>query len=362
MSTFRAEQLKAIKSRIIDIFEQKIKEAEENKKKPPTVYSLYQEIQNKYDDLGISYSTFRNTLTRTQEGSADFYTVMALCYHWQIDTSFVFAPHTNENKRMPPISEMISTNEGSFIALNDPSYCGTFFGYMHSQNTNHKKHIIKFRLEIKPENGSSKATLFYYGLSGKNRIFHGEPMLAIKKNLAFIIFTMEDGSILIFHFGYKKYAESDMYFRRGFISTVSSATGNPMIQGFVLFSRELSSKKEKYVDGLLPLADSEFYISKKTYEALLAESDVLQSFDERLSFLFTSDVDTVYQVSEDQIYETLKKQSFSDMDKDAVNQALNLLKDRSITPTRLEYRNSPELASFAKYFLQQYPRKDEENN
>ena len=93
MDTFRAAQLNAIKDRIIDIFQQKQEEAIKNGQKPPTVYSLYQELEEKHCDLGISYSTFRNTLSPAARGSVDTSTVLALCYHWHVDVSFVFSPH-----------------------------------------------------------------------------------------------------------------------------------------------------------------------------------------------------------------------------------------------------------------------------
>ncbi len=360
MSTFREAQLAAVKERLIDIFQKKQEEAIQNKKRPPTVYSLYQELQNKHTDLGISYSTFRNTLSPSAKGSVDTTTVLALCYLWKIDTSFVFSPCTNEKKRMPPLEEMISSNEGHFVALDDPAYCGEFFGYMHSQNTNHTKHVAKFKLDICHKDGYTDATLYYRGPSGGTRVFHGRPMLALRKNVVFIIFTMEDGNFFIFQYNYKKYGSSRLYFRRGFVLTTSSTTGNPMVEGFVLFARELPKSKEKYVDGLLPLADSEFYISKSVYEKLIDGDDLLSAFDKRLSFLFTSDADTVYQVSENQIYETLKKQSYGDVSTEEVTKALNLLKDHSIAPTRIQYGNRPETAAFAAKYLQQISNCEEE--
>ena len=363
MSTFREAQLTAVKERIMDIFQKKQEESLKEAGKPLTVYSLYQELQRVHEDeeLGISYSTFRNTLSPAARGSVDTSTVLALCYYWHIDTSFVFSPFGNTHKRMPPIKELISSNEGHFAVLDDPAYCRVFFGYMHSQNTNHRKHVAKFKLEIRHEEGYTEAILHYYGLSGNDRVFHGEPILAVKKNVVFIIFTAEDGNYFIFQYSYKKYGTSNLYFRRGFVLSVSSTTGNPMVEGFVLFERELPKAKEKYVDGLLPLADSEFYISKSVYEKLLAENDLFNAFDQRLSFLFTSDVDTVYQVSENQIYETLKKPSYADMNEEDVMRVLNLLKDHSIAPTRIQYGDRTELASFAKNYIQQIPVRDEES-
>ena len=360
MSTFREAQLFAIKDRIIDIFQKKQEEAIQNGEKAPTVYSLYQELLNRYDDLGISYSTFRNTLNPSAKGSADTSTVLALCYHWHIDTAFVFSPFENTKKRMPPLADLISTNEGHFVVLDDPAYCGDFFGYMHSQNTNHKKHVAKFKLSIQCENGYTGATLYYYGLSGNARVFHGEPMLAQKKHAIFIIFTMADGNFFIFQYNYKKYGSSKMYFRRGFVLTTSSITGDPMVEAFVLFAQPLPKAKEKYVDGLLPLADSEFYVSKGAYDRLLEENEWLSTFDKRLSFLFKCDVDTVYQISENQIYETLKKQSYADMEAEEVSKALNLLKDSSLAPTRIQFGNNAETVAFAANYLQQIKRAEEE--
>lgn len=351
-TTFREKQLDAIKRRMLRLFERKKEEALQNNQKPPTIYSLYQDLQKVHNDLGISYSTFRNTLTESEKGSADLYTILALCQHWHIDTSFVFSSPDINEEEMPPITEMLSTSNGKFVVLDDPAYMGTFHGYMHSQNTNHKKHMVEFDLVIGMESGRTSATMNYYGPSGKKRVFHGVPILAAKRNSVFIVFTMEDGNFYIFQFSYKKYAVRNLYYRKGVAMTTSSITNDPMIQSFVLFARKLPQHKEQYIDGILPLADSEFYISKKKYEELISSNDSLRAFDNRLSFLFTSDVDTVYQVSENQIYETLKKQSYSDMDIEDVILALNILKGNSISPYRLQYSDCQPFALFARSFLQ----------
>ena len=357
ITSFRDLQLQAIKKRVIRLFEQKKKEALLTKQKPPTIYSLFHTLEKKHTELGISYSTFRSTLTETETGTADLYTILLLCQLWNIDPSFVFAPPDVEEEEMPVIDELVPLGNGKFVVLDDPSYMGTFYGYMHSQNTNYEKHMVEFELIIGNDKGRTTATMNYVGPSGKKRIFHGTPILAAKRNTIFIVFTMEDGNFYIFQFSYKKYAIRNLYYRKGLALTTSSVTNNPMVQSFVLFAKKLPQNKKRYIDGILPLADSEFYISKRRYEELIKSDSIMQYFNERLSFLFTSDVDTVYQVSENQIYETLKKQSYSDMNLEDVNKVLNVLKDNSIMPTRLQYADCQQIASFARRFLQElrYP-------
>lgn len=361
-TSFREMQLDAIKGRILRLFEHKKKEALLKKQKPPTIYSLYHDLEQKHSELGISYSTFRNTLTESETGTADLYTILLLCQHWHIDPSFVFSPPSIDEEEMPVIDELVPLGNGKFVVLDDPSYLGTFYGYMHSQNTNYEKHLVEFELIIGIENGRTSATMNYFSPSHKKTIFHGIPILAAKRNTIFIVFTMEDGDFFIFQFSYKKYSVRNLYYRKGFALTTSSVTNNPMIQSFVLFAKKLPQSKKSYIDGLLPLADSEFYISKRKYEELINGDDKLQNFNKRLSFLFTSDVDTVYQVSENQIYETLKKQSYSDMNLEEVNRALNILKNNSIMPTRLQYADCQQLAFFAKEYLQELHFPEEESN
>lgn len=363
MMTFRDQQLEAIKKRILNVFEQKKEEAQKCNQKIPTIYSLYHELQNKYNDLGISYSTFRNTLTKCEMGSADVYTILALCHHWHIDISFIFsAPDVNE-ERMPPISDLISLSNGNFVILDDPSYMGKFYGYMHSQNTNHRKQPIEFELSIDENNGRVEATMDYIIPSGKNRIFHGIPIRSTKRNTIFIIFTMEDGNYFIFQYEYKKYALRNLYYRKGLVLTTSSVTYNPMVQSFVIFERKIPTRKKKYINGILPLSDSEFYISKNEYQALVNNIEVVKKFDERLSFLFSMDEDIVYQISENQIFDTLHKHSYQNIDLEEVCSALNILKDHSLAPTRLQYDNCQPIAAFARKFIQEihYPEDDIED-
>ena len=363
MDTFREQQLNAIKKRVLNIFEQKKEEAQKCNQKVPTIYSLYHELQDKYNDLGISYSTFRNTLTACEKGSADLYTILALCHHWHIDTSFIFSAPEVDEERMPPISDMISLSNGNFVILDDAGYMGKFYGYMHSQNTNYKKHLVEFELIIGEENGRVEATMNYVGPSGNKRVFHGIPIRSTKRSTIFIIFTMEDGNYFIFQYGYKKYAIRNLYYRKGLALTTSSVTYNPMVQSFVLLERSIIERKKKYIDGILPLADSEFYISKNEYQALVNSIEVVKKFDERLSFLFSMDEDIVYQISENQIYDTLQKRSYQDIDLEEVSSALNVLKDHSLAPTRLQYGNCQPAAAFARRFLQEihYPEDDIED-
>ena len=116
--TYRSKQLEVIKKKILAIFEQKKNEAFNETGKPLTIYSLYYKIlperYKEFGDLGISYSTFRNTLTERSEQTVDMYTVLALCHLWNLDVSYIFTSPDVEEVEMPPIGEMVTATDGKF--------------------------------------------------------------------------------------------------------------------------------------------------------------------------------------------------------------------------------------------------------
>ena len=69
--TYKSEQLKVAKEKLICIYDKKSEETLQDTGKPLSIYSLYHKIlPEKYKDigeLGISYSTFRNTLERSSK-------------------------------------------------------------------------------------------------------------------------------------------------------------------------------------------------------------------------------------------------------------------------------------------------------
>ena len=351
--TFKSEQQRVAKEKLIKIFDQKSEEASEATGKPLSIYSLYYKIlPEKYKDigdLGISYSTFRNTLDRCSPETFDMYTALSLCHLWNIDISYIFGAPDVKETAMPSMQELTVGSGGKFIVLSDKSYFKKFHGYFYSANTNKEKDRVRFELDIEEFGTSARAVLTYKGSETDVRKFFGTPIHATKSNTIFILFTKPDGNYYIFSYNYKKYNFRSMYYRKGVALTTSSINNMPLVQSFVLFKEELPKEYENYAYGLLPVNDSQFYISKQELEHLKQSDPKVASFIGTFEGLINQNEDTVYQISETQIIETLKLRQYRNVDRLEVMHALIRLKENSLCPEKIVYDDISAFAEFAKH-------------
>ena len=363
--TYKSEQLKVAKEKLICIYDKKSEETLQDTGKPLSIYSLYHKIlPEKYKDigeLGISYSTFRNTLERSSKETFDMYTALSLCHLWNIDVSYLFAAPNVKETAMPSIKELTTGADGKFVVLTDEHYTKKYSGYIYSSNTNKCKDRIQFELNIEKFGSSAKATLTYKGAENDVRTFFGTPIHATKSNTIFILFTKPDGNYYIFCFNYKNYNHRDMYYRKGVALTTSSINDKPLVQSFVMFEKSVLPKYRDYVYGLLTVSDTQFYVSKQELEFLKDSDTKVSKFISTFAGLINQNEDTVYQISETQIFETLKMRQYRNVDKLEVMHALIKLKENSLCPEKIVYDDISAFAEFAKHMQGIATRGDEES-
>lgn len=90
-------------------------------------------------------------------------------------------------------------------------------------------------------------------------------------------------------------------------------------------------------------------MSKNEIESLIAKNKLVSEFFETFSFIIEPDQETVYQISEKQIFETLEKRQYKHLNKDDIIHSLIKLKEHSLSPDRILYDDLGEFAQFAKH-------------
>jgi len=242
--------------------------------------------------------------------------------------------------------------------LTDHHYPGTFYGYFNVPNSENRDYA-QFELQMEMVDGKTHAKFTYIGSpkdeNGKaidyTRVYHGTPILQTRTKNVFLLLTNDNGGMFFMYFTYKEYNAQFNYFRKGIIVTSETVADHPVVESFVFFRNPIKKeKRDKYLRGLLPMSDDTFYISVPIMERLVAEDDEVSAFFAEYGYLIQHEEDHVYPIS---VSETMAKIKRKDRDKQyAAIRALLLIKQKSLSPPRLEYEHNITLAHFTKDDLQ----------
>lgn len=341
ISNDRTAHRAAIKERIIAA----VKEA------GTTAYQLYPLVNDTSDngevspgnyDYGLSYPTFLRTCNPDYPNICNLDCCLAIARYLHLPLEWLFAPPEEEIQGVP--SKMIAYPTEPFGYLKNPQYFGTFHGYMHSLNIEHKD-IESFTLTI-DEYGAKLQILSYIKKSGHKTqddtvVLTGTPILANEENV-YIVLTNHEGNFVILSFSYQTYTKRDMYFRRG--ALLASGRGpmkNPIIQSFVLFDQDISSIEKDYLPGLLLLSDRDFHISAANVSEIMEEDEIVKT-------VFSA----IQQHFESQPYYVIRDESFLSYDNDHISKddlltALLLLKSKASDAKRICFPNQTPYAKFS---------------
>lgn len=328
----------AIKERLNSVLESK----------EQTKYSVWKEISNLELDYEINYNTFRATLSLS-DSNLDLFSVLALCKLWNLDTSYIFSSPNSNFEIMPSPQTMV--NGEKYVILDDQFYFGKYNGYMYSYNPGSNQ-LVHFDLEL--NKGSAK--LVYHGstinYSGETSNFdmtlEGIPILVRNCNNIFILFTQDSGSFFFIYFSYKKYNQSDMYYRKGIVVTNSSLNDKPpMLSNFVLVRNKVPNQKLYLVEGLLKITGDNCFISKeKLLDLKKNDEDVAKLFD-LCGFIVNHELGEYYCINESLIIKATKENAVPEILK-----ALMKIRNCSEQPKRIIYEDDINISYFAKYEIQ----------
>lgn len=340
ISNDRTAHRKAIKERIIAAV----------KAAGTTAYQLYplvNDTSSKGDaspgiyDYGLSYPTFLRTCNPDYPNICNLDSCLAIARYLHLPLDWLFAPPEEMIQDVP--SKIITYPAKPFGYLKNPQYFGTFYGYMHSLNIEHKD-IEPFTLTIDEHGAKLCITSQIKKSAHKTQddpvVLTGTPILA-KENI-YIVLTNHEGNFVILAFSYQVYTKREMYFRCG--ALLASGRGpmkNPIIQSFVLFDQDISDIEKDFLPGLLLLSDRDFHISAAKIHEAMEEDETVKTVFSAVQEHFKT---VPYYVIRD---ESFLSYDNDDISKDDLLTALLLLKSKASDAKHICFPNQTPYAKFS---------------
>lgn len=340
-----------------DAEERRLVQIKEMKRKLRDLYknSDYKSIKNLYEDLILfdqSLYFSENSLSQTlntEQGSKyettfNLYAAITMCRFFRKDISSLFvSPEAGKNtlEDADPLQAV-----GKYIVLDDPQYFGDFYGYMYSKYMK-RKNVIPFKLSIN-KSGDRVEALFEYRDPRKPLVLSGVPKLITRSKNIYIIFSNPDGEFFEFFFHYKPYRVDKMWYRRGIVIADESSTDSPEVANFVLFDREISDEKFRYIPGLLMISGPRFCISEKKILEMRQDSNVAKFLDD-FSYLFEHDKSPMYVFDEDTIMSIIKNEE-PERKHFLISQLL-LIREQAEISHNITYTMDSEYPEYARKYL-----------
>ena len=340
----KKEQVEAIKKRLSAAIEES----------GLSDYQLTEKINDSEDPLTVNYNTVKSTLN-LQNTALDMTTVIAISRYLHLDTAVLLSPPGTDESSLHNMQNSGIT--GKFVPLMDTHYHGTFYGYLPTRNTK-RSDIIPFELEIIPTYNSVRATMTYHGFTEdvNNNIesapisLYGTPILDTTRSNIFITFTNDQGHFFFLYFSRQHFHSGLLYFRKGVVLTASNLGDNPpLLENFVLFAKQLSDEKKKYIPGLLQIMSPSFAIKKTALEQLAKNNSIVRNFMDSFGYIVEHHQAPVYIINEEQIIKSITEET---IDRDQTYAALMLINEHAISTNRITYKDNNDLSGFAKTFLQ----------
>lgn len=340
----KSEQIKAIKKRLNEALDAE----------GLNIYQLTEAINKSDSEINVNYNTVRKAFDNTTT-ALDITVFIAVSRYLHLDTAVLLSEPETKYETLKSVPDTISS--GQFSVLDDKNYLGKYYGYFYSQNPKSNS-IIHFELETKDTQNGFRSTLQYHGkvnlvdgsVADSQRTLYGTPILHALRSNVYINFANDLGDFFFFYFSRQWFTSNSLYFRKGVVLSASTIGDKPpIVQSFVMFARELSEEKEKFIPGLLGTASPSFSIRKEDAEALCASEPVVADFFNDFGYILEHQAKSIYSINENQILASTDRQT---MDINKVFQAICLLKEKALEPNRICYEDNNDMAGFTKRFLQ----------
>ena len=166
-----------------------------------------------------------------------------------------------------------------FHELDDPLFCGTFYGYFrqyHNESGESAyKGLVPFELtvEYSQEKGSSAVMTFQRFTPAMEAVpirMTGKPMVG--QQTVHIVLQAERGDDFV-TMAYKwiSLKSGGLQSRQGVLITMDRAERCPQVQQFIFFNQPIPKEKEKYVDAFLRFSGDRFILSQDAAAELSRE-------------------------------------------------------------------------------------------
>ena len=342
-------------------------------------------LLKKLDKLGynVNKGTLKKMLDPLNESTFDLWIIKGLCECFNIslgellgDPMYQAVPSVKVPESIEEVVEVAEVEEDKedkedpdVIAAKNKfeqdffKYFGTFYCYSNSKNFGNND-LVEFKLEISKE--TCDATLTYLGdIDRENddntKSYVCVPKLLEKNHVVMLEFEIEDHSFFHFYFKYSSLFTSKLYHRRGFYvstSTDEEHEGAPLINGFVLFNKQLTkSDAKKYVPTLLTLDNTKFVIREDIYKHIMQDVPELSTFltkykenvEEHVGFCIINEAEIIKKIGK------IKPKE----DQSPAFALLVQIKSHADNCTQLTFNEERPYARFAYYHLPKREEADE---